>query len=104
MTRQSYQATFENLAQFVAAPGIIFPMDIKAGVQTAIVMVILGVLLTLWGGIQSIRSGRKLSYFRLRQARMARGWWLIILAFLLVGGAFWLGSYGESTAYEYYHP
>jgi len=79
-------------------------MDIKAGIQTAIVIVILGVLLALWVGAQSIRSGSKLSYYRLRQERIAQGWSLIILALFLAGAAWWLGNFGESVAYQYYPP
>src|SRR5687767_8701130 len=79
-------------------------MDIRAGIQTAVVMVILGILLTIWAGIQSIRSARKLDYFRLRQKRIAQGWQLMGLSLLLAGGAYWLGNYGEPLAYEYYPP
>src|SRR5258707_235135 len=79
-------------------------MHLKAGSQAAVVMVILGALFSIWAGIQSIRSGRKLDYFRLRQKRIALGWRLFVLAVFLAGAAFWLENYGEPVAYQYYPP
>jgi len=79
-------------------------MDIKAGIQTAIVLVILGALLSVWAGIQSIRSGRKLAYFRLRQKRIETGWRLFFFAALLAGLASLVGSFGEPVAYQFYPP
>src|SRR5258706_3461029 len=87
-----------------ASSSIIFSRDIKAGIKTAVVMVILGALFSIWAGIQSIRSGRKLDYFRLRQKRIALGWRLFVLAVFLAGAAFWLENYGEPVAYQYYPP
>ncbi len=79
-------------------------MDIKAGIQTAIFMVALGVLLSVWLGIQSIRSGSKLAYYRLRQQRISGGWRMIGLSILLTGAAFLLGNFGEPLAYRFYPP
>ncbi|MEI7849226.1 MAG: hypothetical protein WCK35_25740 [Chloroflexota bacterium] len=45
-------------------------MDIKAGINTAIMLAGLGLILSFWIGVHSLRSGRKLLYFRLRQKRI----------------------------------
>jgi hypothetical protein len=91
-------------AQFVTVKGIIFTMDIKAGINTAIFLAILGLILSLWIGIQSIRSGRKLLYFRLRQQRISFGWRMIAFALGLALTAFLMGRYGEPAVYLFYEP
>lgn len=79
-------------------------MDIKAGVQTAIFLTIVGVALSIWLGIQSIRMGRKIPYYRLKQERVSQGWQLLILALFLILATYWLTQYGEPVAYTFYPP
>ena len=79
-------------------------MDIKAGINTAIFLALLGLVLSLWIGIQSIRSGRKLLYFRMRQQRISNGWRMITIALGLGLFAFLAGRYGEPVIYKFYDP
>jgi hypothetical protein len=79
-------------------------MDIKAGVNTAVFLAVLGLLISLWIGIQSIRSGRKLMYFRLRQRRVTYGWRMLGFALGLAVFAYLTGRYGEPAAYLFYEP
>jgi type VI secretion system secreted protein VgrG len=79
-------------------------MDIRAGIQTAILLASLGAVVLFWSGIQSIRNGRKLLYFRLRQERVANGWRWIGFALLLSGLVFGLVRWGEPVAYTYFPP
>ena len=58
-------------------------LDIHAAVQVAIVLAILGLLLSLWLGIRSIRKARTLRFFRMRRDSMVRGWRLLIFAIFL---------------------
>jgi hypothetical protein len=84
--------------------GIIFLMDIKAGIQTAIFLAVLGFVISAWIGFQSIRSARKLLYFQLRQKRISQGVQLLGTAFGLGVLAFLLSRFGEPVAYRFYPP
>ena len=79
-------------------------MNIKAGILAAIFLMILFATLTVWGGIQALRSGRKIPYYRLKQERIVHGWRLFFLGVLLALAAYWMGSYGEPTVYMFYKP
>lgn len=79
-------------------------MDIRAGILTAIFLMIVFVVVMTWSGIQAIRSVRKIPYYRMKQDRLVHGWRLIGFSILLVGAAFWLGNYGEPTIYHFYAP
>jgi len=84
--------SFENLP----------PLDVKSFVNTVVVLIILGGILSFWRGVQGIRSSNTINYIRVRRARVAAGWRLILFGFVLV----FLGSiiklYGEPVAYRYF--
>ena len=79
-------------------------MDIRAGIVTTIILAILAVLLLFRGGIRSIQSARKLTFYRLRQQRMSGGWRMLGGAVLILLFAAWLGRFGEPVAYRYFPP
>jgi len=79
-------------------------MDIRAGINAAIFLAILGLLISLWIGIRSIQGGRRLVYFRLRQQRISYGWRLIGFAFVLAILAGLLGRFGEPVMYSFFEP
>jgi hypothetical protein len=79
-------------------------LDIHTGVQTAFLLAVLGVILSLFLGIQSIRTGRHLLYFRKRRDLILRGWRLIFIALGLTMAAFLLGRFAEPTAYRIFPP
>ncbi len=45
-------------------------LDIHTAVQTAFLLAILGIVLSLWIGFRAIRSGYRLPYFRKRNDRI----------------------------------
>ncbi|MFN3741109.1 MAG: hypothetical protein ACK4VW_00370 [Anaerolineales bacterium] len=79
-------------------------MDIRAGVWTIVVLSILGALGLLYGGLQTIRASRRLTFFRLRRKRTRLGWRMIIAAFFLFTCATATGVWGEPLAYRYFPP
>ena len=79
-------------------------MDIRAGIITTIILAVLAALLFFRGGIRSIQSARKLTFYRLRQQRMTGGWRMLIVAVLMLVFAAWLGRFGEPLAYRYFPP
>lgn len=58
-------------------------LDIRTAVQTAFILFLLGLFLSFWLGVRTIKGARRLTYFRIRRARVARGWRLIFLALAL---------------------
>ncbi|MDX9992025.1 MAG: hypothetical protein RBS68_08230 [Anaerolineales bacterium] len=79
-------------------------IDIRSGLQAAILLAGLGALLLTVSGVRSIQHGYKVLYFRLRQERIAKGWRNLGLAFLLGGLTFVLANWGEPVAYNYFPP
>jgi hypothetical protein len=79
-------------------------MDIKAGINTAIFLTVLGLLASLWIGIRSIQNGRRLVYFRLRQQRISYGWRMIGFGIGLAGLVFFMSRFGEPIAYSFFQP
>ncbi len=79
-------------------------MDIKAGVTTALVLSVIGLVATLWMGVRSIQKGRKLLYFRLRQQLIARGWSLIFSSLIFMASAMFFSQYAEPVIYVFYKP
>lgn len=83
---------------------IIFDMDIKTGIVTAISLAVFGMLITFWSGFSLIRSTRKLMYYRLRQKRVSQGWRRILVSIGLAGIAMFLARFGEPAVYSVYKP
>jgi hypothetical protein len=79
-------------------------MDINSGFIAAAVILVIAALLSLRSGIRDIQSARKLTFFRLRQRRLAAGWRLFRFALVLAALAFALPMFGEPVAYEYFPP
>jgi hypothetical protein len=79
-------------------------MDIHAGVIAAVILILLAAFFSLRTGVRTIQSARRLTFFRLRRARMAGGWRLFGLALMLILLAGWLAFYGEPIAYQYFPP
>jgi hypothetical protein len=79
-------------------------LDIHSAVQTALLIVLVAILLSVWLGVQSIRSGRKLPFFRKRRDRMVRGWRLVFSGFILAVLAFGLNRFAEPAIYHFYPP
>jgi hypothetical protein len=79
-------------------------MDIRAGIFTTIVLAVVAALIFFRGGIRSIQSARKLTFYRLRRQRMSRGWRMLFTGVLTLFFAVWLGRFGEPIAYRYFPP
>jgi hypothetical protein len=79
-------------------------MDIRSGVQAAIAIAVVGAFFSALIGYRSIRSSRKITFFRLRQQQTMRGWRLIGLAVFLAVLGIALSRFGEPVAYSYFPP
>src|SRR5574341_1550365 len=79
-------------------------MDIHAGIIAMALLAVLFAFFSVRGGLRTMQSARKMTFYRLRRAREAVGWRLIALALLLVGLSVWLPLYGEPIAYQYFPP
>ncbi len=79
-------------------------LDIHAAVVMAVILTILGALLSVWSGFRAIRKGQKVAYYRLSRRQVAAGWWAIVFAVTLVGFAFLLGLFGEPVSYRFFPP
>ncbi len=78
--------------------------DIHTGVQTAILILGLMVVLFVWRGIRSISSARRLTFFRMRRERMVRGWRLLFFSIILVLLILLLNSRVEPMIYSFFPP
>ena len=79
-------------------------MDIRAGIIATAFLIGLGALLLVRAGLMTIQSSRRLTFYRLRQARMGQGWRYILFAILLIALAIALPIYGTPIAFEIYPP
>lgn len=79
-------------------------LDIKTFVQAAFFLALGGIALSLILGIRSIRSGRRLLYYRKRRDFMVRGWRLLFTAIFLGIAAFALNRYAEPVIYTIFPP
>ncbi len=79
-------------------------MDIHAGIIATAILLVVFAIVSIRAGLQTIRSARKMTFYRLRQQRVAGGWRLFGLALLLIVLAVWLPIYGEPIAYDYFPP
>jgi hypothetical protein len=79
-------------------------LDIRTGILTAQVIIAVLVILFTWQGIRSIRTARRLPFFRMRRERMLRGWRLLFGAVLLVVFVLLLNSQVEPLIYSYFPP
>ncbi|HMN61324.1 MAG TPA: hypothetical protein PJ988_13210 [Anaerolinea sp.] len=79
-------------------------LDIQTGILVATIMAVLTGLIALLSGVQSIRSGKNLSYFRKRRERLTRGWRLVGLFIFLWIVALAINLFAEPVAYHYFPP
>lgn len=79
-------------------------LDIHTGVQTALVLTILAILISFVSGYRSIRKGRTLKFFRMRRDRMVSGWRMIAFGLILVLVAIFLYRFAEPQIYRIYPP
>jgi hypothetical protein len=79
-------------------------LDLQTTIRVIFLLALLGVVLSFLLGIQSIRSGSRLYYFKKRRDLMVRGWRLIVMSFVFIGVAYVVQSYAEPVAYEFFPP
>ncbi|OGO75563.1 MAG: hypothetical protein A3K45_00825 [Chloroflexi bacterium RIFOXYC12_FULL_59_14] len=79
-------------------------MDIRTGILTAAILLVLGALLVARNGLLTLQAARKLTFYRLRQSRIASAWWLFGGALLLVIVSILLPTVGTPLAFQYFPP
>jgi len=79
-------------------------LDIHSAVVAAVIITILGALLSVWNGIRGILNGRRVTYYHLRRRQVALGWRAIFFAMVLLGFAFLVRGFGESVTFRYFPP
>jgi len=79
-------------------------LDIHTGVQTALMLTVLAVLISFVSGIRAIRKGRTLKFFRIRRDRMLAGYRMIVFALVLVLVGIFLFRFAEPLIYNVYPP
>ena len=79
-------------------------LDIHDAVVMAVIVSVLGAVLSVWTGVRAIRTSRKVAYYRLRRRQVAGGWRTILFAAMLVGIALIMRFFAEPVAYRYFPP
>lgn len=79
-------------------------LNIHAAVVTAVIVTLMGALISVWSAARSIRKGRNVIYYRIRHKLVSGGWWAIVFAAALVLVAILIGIFAEPIAYMYFPP
>ena len=79
-------------------------LDIHTAVQTALVISVVALVLSIWFGVQSIRKARSLPFFRMRRETMTRGWRLLLWGFFFALLIFLLNTQAEPIIYRVFPP
>ena len=79
-------------------------LEIRTGVQTAVILAALFAILSLVSGALAIYKARQVPYFRLRREQMVRGWRNITTAVILIIVGFVLNKFAEPVAYSFFPP
>lgn len=79
-------------------------LDIKTGILVATILAVVIGLIALLSGVQSIRSGSRLNYFRKRRERLSRGWRLVVVFFFMLVIAVVVNRFAEPAAYSIFPP
>jgi len=79
-------------------------LDIHDAVVMAIILTILGALISVWRAVRSIRKSRNVTYYRIRSSLVSNGWWTMVFAAGLVLFAILIGIIAEPIAYIYFPP
>ncbi len=79
-------------------------LDINTAVQLAFVITLLAGLLSIFAGVGSMRSGRKLPFYIKRRNMIMRGWRLVFLGGLFILLAFIFNQYAEPVIYRVFPP
>jgi hypothetical protein len=79
-------------------------LDFRTFTTTAVFLLIVGAILFFIFGVRTIREGSRTRFFRIRQKKIASGWWMIFIALLFGIGTFFVGRYIEPVAYRYFPP
>jgi type VI secretion system secreted protein VgrG len=79
-------------------------LDIRTAVQTAFILALAGVVISLLIGVRNIRAGQRLLFFRKRRDLMVRGWRFIGFASVLGLTALLVNRFAEPTVYRFFPP
>ncbi len=79
-------------------------MDIQSGVIALVLLFVLFAVIGGRSGLLAIQAARKMTFYRLRRQREARGWQILGVSVLLLLLAVLLPIYGLPIAYEYFPP
>ena len=79
-------------------------LDIKAGVLAATLITLAFFLISAISGAQTLISGRKVKFFKMRRDQMLRGWRLIALGLFWMIAALGIFFFGEPTVYHFITP
>lgn len=70
----------------------------------AVVLAVLGGIISFLVGLRRIRRGRMVAYYRMKNKQVAGGWRTLLFAFFLTGMAVMVRLYAEPAAYRYFPP
>lgn len=79
-------------------------LDIQAGVLAATFIMIVFFLISAVTGTQTLLSGKRVKFFKMRRDQMMRGWRLIAFGVFWIIAALMVYRFGEPVAYHFITP
>lgn len=79
-------------------------IDIDTTFKVLLALIVITIVAALIAAFRSIKSARKLQFFKKRQDLIEKGWRLVALTLILGAIAFFLVRFGEPVAYRYFPP
>ena len=79
-------------------------IDIATTIKTILVLLAIGIIVSFFIGVRTVKSGQHLQFYRKRQDLVERGWRFLLIAFGMVAFGLLLFWFGEPVAYRYFPP
>jgi hypothetical protein len=79
-------------------------LDVHSGVITVVILLGIATFAIFYSGLRTLRSVKRIQFFRIRRDTSGQGWFVIFLSLLLLLFTFLIATYAEPVIYTYLPP